>query len=117
MSKILSIFITLLLVSCVSPNDQREIHACKDVCQHKSQNCQKVCGDDGRHCLENVMTHTKESYARYVAQQRVQAKDIALELQSFRDPLQCKKITCDCLADARLCAKACNVHLKDRGRQ
>ena len=107
----------LFLVSCVSLSEQREMRACKDTCQYNSQNCHKLCSDDARNCQANVMANTKASYARYVCQQKVQANDIALELQSFRDPLQCKKITCDCLADARLCAKACNVHLKDRGRQ
>ena len=116
-NRIISTLLFLLLISCVSLENQRYIRACKDICQQQSLKCQNLCNNDARHCQAIVMDKTLESYSKYVHQQRVQANDIALELQSFRNPLQCKKITCDCLADLRMCVKFCNVHIKDRGKQ
>lgn len=29
------------------------------------------------------------------------------ELNSYRDPLQCRKVTCDCLSDFAICKKGC----------
>ncbi len=115
--RIITILLVLLLISCVSLENQRTMRVCKDICQQQSLKCQKLCNNDARHCQAFVMGNARKSYAKYVHQQRLQANDIALELQSFRDPLQCKKITCDCLADARMCVKFCNVHIEDRGNQ
>jgi hypothetical protein len=32
---------------------------------------------------------------------------VSRDLNSYRDPLQCRKVTCDCLADNNVCKASC----------
>ena len=97
----------ILLPGCVSHKDKHEAAQCKYTCQQKLNSCQKVCQNNTIHCITLANDHALKSYHSYKKQQCVQGKPVVRELQSYRDPLQCRKTTCDCNTDYRVCTQAC----------
>lgn len=110
--------IAFLLCACVSnpAMQQKESaeHACKIACEHQLIRCEHLCEDNCCQCRFNSQQETLLAYNQYRHEQHVQGKDVALELQSFRDPLQCTKKTCECQADYRVCIQACEGKIRKR---
>lgn len=81
---------------------------CKNTCQQRFKTCSQVCHNTCRECNQASARRTSYTYDNYKHQQCVQGGIIARELNSFRDPLQCRKITCDCFADYNVCTQSCD---------
>lgn len=80
---------------------------CVEQCEQHLAACTKVCHNNCRRCHHCVQKAAAKNYSRYVNRQYVQGQMLALNLNSFRDPLQCRKTTCDCQADYQVCVQAC----------
>ena len=105
-------FILMLLFGCATtftspPSAKLSMRACKSQCLNKFKACAKVCKYSCQKCMAFVTTGVKRHYDYFVHQQQVQGGLVARELNSYRDPLQCLKSTCDCRADSNECTQAC----------
>ncbi len=109
--RIILYFAVSALIGCVnhqalSPrsNDQA---ACKASCAQWLQVCSQVCHNDCKDCNQSAHLNSVKNYRKYKCEQEIQGGFVARELNSFSDPLQCRKITCDCLADYTVCVQSC----------
>jgi hypothetical protein len=85
---------------------------CVKQCKIKSAACHHNCTDSCKLCEQQEKKAMKARYKTYLHEQCVQGERAALQLQSFRDPLQCRKISCDCPADYRTCVGACKGSIR-----
>lgn len=110
-SRITLYILTLLLVACVSHkvvvNKAIDAKNCDSMCQEALRACMPVCHDNCHECSKAESRITARHYHRYLEQVSVQGQVVTRELQSYRDPLQCRKITCHCIADYNICKQAC----------
>jgi hypothetical protein len=109
----------LTIAGCVSVKhsiapDQEQFKSCKAYCLEQLNQCAHVCGNSCHHCVVSQTVTVSKKYRRYVHQQTVQGGVIARDLKSYRDPLQCRKTTCDCPADYRQCTQTCTGILYKR---
>ncbi|MDF1678418.1 MAG: acyltransferase [Legionellaceae bacterium] len=86
--------------------------ACVDECKIKLAACKQRCTDSCKLCEKANRTQMIKRYKTYIHEQCVQGKRVALQLQSFYDPLQCHKTSCDCPADYRVCVGACRGKIR-----
>lgn len=85
----------------------RQVALCKQSCQARFDVCQKACYRDCGDCQKTADGRMVRHYGHYVHEQYVQGGIISRELKSYRDPLQCRKATCNCWADLNVCAQSC----------
>jgi len=115
--KILTGFLLICLLGCsLHPHEgakkaQTE-RACIDQCKIKQATCSRTCSDSCKQCEREERTAMIKRYKKYIHEQCVQGKRAALQLQSFRDPLQCRKTSCDCPADYRVCVGECRGKIR-----
>lgn len=114
MHSILRLILCIAVVSlaaCASHKNSvkasHELAACKMKCQQSFNACNQVCFKNCRQCSTCSSAMTAKSYNQYKHQQCVQGGIIARNLNSYRDPLQCRKTTCECPADYRVCIQSC----------
>ena len=109
--KIVLSFICLVLMSCskspMVPLPYKNVGECKLACAHQAQLCFNQCQNNCSHCVKSRAKNTAKSYNRYLNEQKVKGKVVALDLNSFSDPLQCRKMTCNCNADYSVCMQSC----------
>lgn len=55
--------------------------------------------------MRKSINSAMKSYGRYVHEQEVQGGMVIQELKSYRDPLQCRKVSCNCMADYNVCVQ------------
>lgn len=110
----MAVFATLMvfLFACSrTPHEDAKraclVRACIAECQTQKAACQSRCSTSCKQCQADADSSMIKRYKTYVHEQCVQGERVALQLQSFRDPLQCRKTSCDCLADHRVCVGAC----------
>ena len=110
--RVILCFVIIALVGCTSHElsvkraDDKVM--CKSACQQRFNTCSQVCHNNCRECGQHSAQSTAKNYRKYKHQQCIQGGIIARDLNSYRDPLQCRKITCDCLADYNVCTEACD---------
>ncbi|MDF1646472.1 MAG: hypothetical protein P1U61_05800 [Legionellaceae bacterium] len=86
--------------------------ACINQCGIKKTACESRCTDSCKRCERKEHAKMVKDYKTYINEQAVQGKRVALQLQSFRDPLQCRKTSCDCPADYRICVGECRGKIR-----
>jgi hypothetical protein len=86
--------------------------ACIKQCEVKATQCNQRCSDSCKQCEWQAKQSMAQRYKAYVHEQCVQGERVALQLQSFRDPLQCRKTSCDCPADYRICVGTCKGSIR-----
>lgn len=113
-SKIMNSFIiifTMVLVSCahnpVTTKDRVPLKQCQAMCKQQALQCKKICRNDCAHCQAYVASTAKLSYSKYVNEETVESGVIARDLNSYKDPLKCRKTTCNCAADLHVCLQQC----------
>lgn len=103
--------IILLLSNCAHYNHyvktQQEGKVCRQACHEKQRVCQRSCYNNCPLCCAKQNSDTQISYDRYKHQQIIQGQAIIRQLKSYRDPLQCSKISCDCVSDHATCLQSC----------
>lgn len=101
----------LMLTSCLQPintlPEKKATALCEHTCGIRFAACNKQCVNNCRRCAANVNYSAARKYRRYVHEHCVKGENVALELNSYRDPLQCRKLTCDCRADYLICMQSC----------
>lgn len=110
--KIFACLSVLMFISCayklphaVTAND---VAQCKIICKQHIESCQKTCRNNCMQCNEYAASRTANSYRRYVHEQCVRGGLIIRQLNSYHDPLQCAKTTCNCSADYQVCKQSCS---------
>lgn len=102
----------LLLASCMqhisSSQEKSTFAACAMTCKSRANVCHQTCRNDCQHCCSYSNQVAAKKYKRYLHEQCVKGEFIALQLNSFRDPLQCRKTTCNCRADYEVCIQSCS---------
>ena len=110
--KFFLIFILSLLMSaCVIHRpltmNTPQFKSCIASCQTRLATCGKLCKNNCPRCKANSRCHTKKHYCKYVHEERVKGGFVARELNSYRDPLKCRKVSCNCQADYSACYQSC----------
>jgi hypothetical protein len=103
----------LCLSGCVHHNTVG-VAACKLSCQSRLNICNQTCDNSCLQCAAKANHSTQRSYQRYVNEQCVRGGYRVRQLQSYRDPLQCRKITCECMADYQVCLQSCTGIIRKR---
>lgn len=100
----------LLIVACLPLSSQEKARRvnCQAACQCKAKLCAKTCRNNCQQCCAYSTHTTKKMYLRYKQEVCVKGDFLTLQLNSFRDPLQCRKTTCDCQMDFKVCMQACS---------
>lgn len=87
---------------------------CKMNCDQRAAACQKVCRNNCPQCCSYANQSAKNSYCNYRHEQIVKGGFIVRQLKSYRDPLQCRKTTCNCKADYQICIQTCGGRIPKR---
>ncbi|TAL65145.1 MAG: acyltransferase [Legionella sp.] len=110
--RLLICFMALSLSGCNTLSISNK--PCAQMCVQKLNHCKSSCVNNCPACSSASRYKTATNYSKYVHQQRIQGQIIARELNSYRDPLQCRKTTCNCSADFSTCIQACTGVIKKR---
>ncbi len=106
------------LIACTSQQSSvkrvNERAFCKQTCQQQFKKCNKICHNNCRECGASADNSAARNYNEFVHEQQVQGGVLSRELNSYRDPLQCRKVTCDCSADYTVCEQSCNGLIQKR---
>lgn len=110
-SRIVFFLSLLALASCVHYNTTshtpKEIALCKASCLERANVCSQSCNNNCEQCRAKEYRATVNNYMDWKQGQLIQGKAVSRELNSFRDPLQCRKTTCNCPADYTICMQSC----------
>lgn len=103
------IFCLVVLSSCLSMHDMDKqlFKKCIQQCQKKMHNCLMICQNNCENCVNSSNVTTENSYTRYINEQKIQGIGVIRQLNSYRDPLQCRKHTCNCNLDYKFCSNLC----------
>lgn len=111
MTRIVLCAAMIVLAACatrpISLQSAQEQAACKKNCIERLKVCSQVCDNSCQKCSLAANCSAARNYSRYKHEQYVQGGIIARELKSYRDPLQCRKTTCNCTADFNVCTQSC----------
>ncbi len=107
--RIIKVFFICCLSACVShpPVVMVKPISCEQSCLNTALTCNEVCQNSCQICQHKSKERARQFDARYAWVQRAKGQIVARELNSFRDPLACSKVTCDCAADYRTCKQLC----------
>lgn len=107
----LSAIISLLLNACgahtTNMTSRDAFASCKASCQQKSVQCNKTCRNSCSQCQAYVRQYSAEHFRRYAQEEYVKGGQIARDVRSYSDPLQCRKTSCSCAADYQMCMQSC----------
>ena len=87
---------------------------CKVVCVQHFEYCKQNCIDNCPNCSIASQRKAAKNFKKYTYERKVEGKMVMRELNSYRDPLQCRKVTCDCLADFEICKEGCTGVIKKK---
>ncbi len=103
----------LVLVACVR-QDTKDLAPCKKRCERMYRVCSQVCQDNCQNCAIVSNNQTIRNHNKYKHEICVRGGVIARDLNAYRDPLKCRKTTCDCLADYQICRDSCEGIIQKR---
>lgn len=114
MKQVVFVLMTCLLFFVSACSEHRviretniEFENCSQGCEIKQEKCQESCRNNCVQCSAHANQTSKLSYRQYQREQVIRGGTIARQLKSYRDPLQCRKTTCNCKADYQVCIQAC----------
>ncbi len=81
---------------------------CLSICQQYFNQCTINCRNNCKDCTAESKAKAAEHFRYYLHEQYVQGVAVTRNLQSYRDPLQCRKVTCNCAADIKNCRQGCS---------
>lgn len=106
--RLIQYLLVLFLSGCGYQHEMQGLQACQGPCQKQFHECTVRCTDDCKQCADRAHALAVKGYNQYKREACVQGGFIARQLQSYHDPLQCRKTTCNCLADYQTCVQACS---------
>lgn len=89
-------------------------NACYQDCKVRQWQCAAVCDQDSKLCNAKAEAIAGVHFNHYRHQQCVKGEGMTLELDSFRDPLACLKMSCECKQDYRICVQLCQNDIYKR---
>ena len=114
LTKIFRIFLGLSLLGLFScthhlPLGQSriEVAQCQLICKQHLISCEKSCRNNCNYCETYANHKAKNRYAHYINEQDIRGGLVIRRLNSYRDPLQCRKSTCNCSTDYQVCVQSC----------
>lgn len=107
MIRIIFCLMVALLAGCIQSTVTPQQLACLQTCENQLADCMKVCQNSCANCGVSATKSAANDFKQFKHQQCVQGAMVARELQSYRDPLQCRKTTCNCQADHKICLQSC----------
>lgn len=109
--RMLFCFLFLLNLGCVNKqvnlpkvNDPK---LCLAQCVKRFESCKTLCVNNCALCSAKANRSMIENYSEYVHEEQVEGGFVMRGLKSYRDPLQCRKVTCNCYADLMTCEQNC----------
>lgn len=107
LTRLIISLIIILLSGCAHQKLTPEQVSCKVMCAKRLESCCAVCKHNCKNCSISASQSAVKNYREFKHQQCVQGDMISRNLQSYRDPLQCLKTTCECDADYKVCIQSC----------
>jgi hypothetical protein len=87
--------------------NSQTLNQCKMICVQHLEFCQKNCKNNCPTCSSDSNYSSRLNYCKYVHEEQVQGGYITRGLNSYRDPLQCLKVSCNCPSDFITCNQYC----------
>lgn len=85
---------------------------CIQRCEQRYTSCKRQCLNNCHRCQMKADKQAWKSYRSYYNEMKVQGSYRPRDWLSFRDPLQCRKVTCSCPADLNVCTQQCGGQIK-----
>lgn len=108
--RLLFCFIGITLVGCtMQPHAviRSDTKQCLAQCTQRFELCNTSCSNNCALCQAEAKYSTIKNYAKYVHEEQVEGGYVTRGLKSYRDPLQCRKVTCSCGTDLMTCEQNC----------
>lgn len=109
--RVLCCLALLGLSGCITqqkiPIDNEALKQCKMVCTQHLDSCKQNCNNNCPMCSSYSNFTSAANYFKYVHEKHVEGGFIDRGLNSYRDPLQCRKVTCNCTSDFNTCIQGC----------
>ncbi len=117
-TRIMLCFIFILLAGCAHYDAfmkrSHEQAGCKASCQHRLMLCTKTCHNSCAECCLVANQRAASDYSHYIERKNIQGENGVRRLNSYRDLLQCRKTTCECPTDYRICIQSCSGKIPKR---
>ena len=118
--RLLSCIALISLMGCASDEkiqiNPQSLSLCKFSCAKRFEVCQNKCVNNCPTCSADSSYTSRSNYFKYAHEKLVQGGYITRGLNSYRDPLQCRKVTCNCVADLIACNQNCARVIEKRFR-
>ena len=101
------IFIIFALTGCHAMMLHPVPSLCSNVCLSQLNQCKIECRNNCSTCSRFEIAQAADAFKHYVYEQRMKGARVIRSLNSYRDPLQCRKTTCNCVQDFQVCHQAC----------
>jgi hypothetical protein len=95
-------FLFALLAGCIKAPAE-----CRTMCGLQAEACKNTCRNNCSQCRAFANKEAAMHFGDYLHEKVIKEAMIARVLKSYRDPLQCRKVTCNCKADYGICIQAC----------
>ena len=103
--------LVIVLMGCATHHPKivktNGLSQCQSICVQRLQYCKQNCTNGCPTCSASATITADVNYCKYVHEIKVQGGYIARGLKSYRDPLQCRKVSCNCSADFSTCNQGC----------
>ncbi len=87
---------------------------CFRKCEQIFKSCRSQCHDNCSQCQKIADNQAWKRYQAYCTRMKIQCSLRPRDWLSFRDPLQCRKVSCSCAADFNVCIQQCGGQIKKR---
>lgn len=104
-------FVLVFLVACAHKPSHLSAdghgYDCDAGCRAALTTCNQECQNSCQLCKKHTQRMTDRRYRIYVARQKAQGLPVIQMRDAYKDPLRCKKVTCDCASDYDICKQLC----------
>ncbi|WP_081964831.1 acyltransferase [Legionella norrlandica] len=111
-------FVIIGLSACTTLKNKithhKSLNQCQQICLEHLEYCKQNCTNNCRNCSSSATISAQKNYLKYLHEIEVRGGYITRGLQSYRDPLQCRKVTCNCAADFNVCNQGCTGVIQKR---
>lgn len=116
--RVLCCVVLLGLSGCIIPKkiivNRQAFTQCKMICVQHLESCKQHCTNNCPRCSSASTYTSTTNYFKYVHEQQVEGGYITRGLNSYRDPLQCRKVSCNCASDFNTCIQGCTGVIQKR---
>ena len=118
--RVLCCVVLLYLSGCATQDktitNGQTLKQCQTICIQHLEACKQNCTNNCRNCSIKSSYTSAVNFTKYVQEKQVQGGIITRGLNSYRDPLQCRKVTCNCPSDFITCKQSCTGVIQKRLR-